>query len=249
VLAAIVLATNPTLRLLGMALIAPPVVALVVSYAAARRLTGVGADIRLSALTLHGFARDAAPIGIGVLVSAIYFRCDVYFLGYWHGLDVVGMYNAVFRLVEALRLFPAAVLAVVFPELCRATKLRPLKRLGVVLASVGALAMAVTITAAPGIVHLAYGAPYAEAAAPLQVLGLALPLFFFNYALTHQVIAWNGQRLYLAITVAALVTNVVGNVALIPTYGMLGAACSTVMTEIAVTAGCLLALKRQRVAA
>ena len=245
-LIAAVLVWQPSLLLVATALLVPPVVAVCVSFALALRLaTPIITPPVAPRLTLARFSKDAAPIGLGVLLSAIYFRCDVYFVNYWHGLDTVGMYNAVFRLVEALRLFPAAVLAVVFPDLCRASSGRPLKRLSRVLVAVGALAAAVTIAAAPGIVHVAYGDAYAAAAAPLQVLALALPLFFLNYALTHQVIAWDGQRQYLVITCVALISNVVGNVLLIPGQGMLGAAWSTLLTECAVSMGCLLALRRR----
>ena len=76
------------------------------------------------------------------------------------------------------------------------------------------------------------------------MLALALPLFFVNYALTHQVIAWQGQHAYLAITLVALIANLVGNLTLIPTHGMVGAAASTLVTEIVVSAGCLVALAR-----
>jgi O-antigen/teichoic acid export membrane protein len=244
-LAATVLLWRPSLLLVATALLIPPVIAVCVAFAIALRIAGPAAFTGVnSKLTLTRFRREAAPIGLGVLVSAVYFRCDVYFVNYWHGLDTVGIYNAVFRLVEALRLFPAAVLAVAFPDLVRAATGRPLTRLSVLLLSVGTLAAAVTIAAASGIVHVAYGEAYAAAAAPLQVLALALPLFFLNYALTHQVIAWDGQRRFLAITVAGLVANVAGNLLLIPGQGMLGAAWSTVFTECVITAGCLHTLRR-----
>lgn len=244
VLAATVLVWQPSLLLVATALLIPPVVAVCVSFAIALRIAAPMARAGAgSKLTFARFTRDAAPIGLGVLISAIYFRCDVYFVTYWHGLDTVGMYNAVFRLVEALRLFPAAVLAIAFPDLVRAVSGRPLKRLSVLLVAIGTLAAALTIAAAPGIVHVAYGDAYAAAAAPLQVLALALPLFFLNYALTHQVIAWDGQRRYLAIAIAALVANVAGNLLLIPGQGMLGAAWSTFFTECVMTAGCLVVLR------
>jgi O-antigen/teichoic acid export membrane protein len=246
-LAAAVLIWYPSLLLVATALLIPPVLAVAVSFTVALRLAPRvrAAPTQTPRLDMTSFTRDAAPIGLGVLVSAVYFRCDVYFVHYWHGLDTVGMYNAVFRLVDALRLFPAAVLVVFFPELCRAATLRPLRRLTIVLVSVGTLAAAFIVTTAAGIVHITYGEAYAAAAAPLQVLALALPLFFVNYALTHQVIAWEGQRMYVGITLAALVTNVVGNLLMIPSHGMLGAAWSTFFTECVVAAGCVIALRRR----
>jgi PST family polysaccharide transporter len=248
VFAAAVLIAEPTLLLLSVALVAPPLAALAVSSRIASRLAsasgdGASQDPPLQGITYNGFARDVAPIGLGILVSALYFRCDVYFINYWHGLDTVGMYNAVFRLVEATRLIPAAVLAVVFPELCRASSATPMKRLAALLGSLGALTTAFTFTASSGIVHLVYGDAYQAASEALRVLSLSIPLFFVNYALTHQVIAWDGQRRYLAITCAALGSNVGANLLLIPAYGMVGAAWATLFTELVVSAGCLLALR------
>ena len=247
-LAAAVLIAQPTLLLLSVALVAPPLAALAVSSRIASRLAsastdGASRDAPPRGIKYKGFVRDVAPIGLGILVSALYFRCDVYFINYWHGLDMVGLYNAVFRLVEATRLVPAAALAVVFPELCRATSAMPMKRLAVLLGSLGALATAFTFTASSGIVHLVYGEAYQAASEPLRVLSFSIPLFFVNYALTHQVIAWDGQRRYLAITCTALAGNVGANLLLIPAYGMVGAAWATLFTELVVSAGCLLALR------
>jgi hypothetical protein len=46
-------------------------------------------------------------------------------------------------------------------------------------------------------------ARFVDAAPALATLALAIPLFFVNYALTHQVIGWDGQRAYLAVVTAA----------------------------------------------
>jgi O-antigen/teichoic acid export membrane protein len=81
------------------------------------------------------------------------------------------------------------------------------------------------------------------------VLALALPLFFLNYALTHQVIAWNGQRAYLAVAGGALAVNVVANVMLVPSLAGVGAALATVATEVAVSLGSVAALRAASVRA
>ncbi len=259
-LAAVVLIISPTLVALSVVLVLPPVVALIVSLAVARRLLGdaAGPDVLTGGVRQSGlrqadrptvnrpiggaFMRDAAPLGVAALVSALYFRCDLYFVQYWHGLEAVATYNAAFRLVEALRLLPAAALAVWFPQLCRARNGAPLTRLSTTLAAAGALLAVITFAAAPQILQLAYGSSYQSAAPALHVLALSLPLFFFNYALTHQVIAWDGQHHYLRVTFLALAANVIANVLLIPRFALVGAAWSTLLTELVLTAGCLAAL-------
>jgi O-antigen/teichoic acid export membrane protein len=235
----------PSLPSLALALAIPPALALFASLWIARGLAPANASSGAeTSLSPGRFMREAAPIGVGILLSAVYFRCDVYFLQVWSGLETVGVYNAAFRIVEALRLFPAAVLAVAFPTLCNASDGRPLKRL-VLLVGVGGTIAAIAVYAvAPILLNTLYGVRFVDAAPALRILALALPLFFVNYALTHQVIAWDGQRAYLAITAIALAANLVANTMLIPTGGMIGAATATLMTELTVAAGCAVALRR-----
>jgi O-antigen/teichoic acid export membrane protein len=203
-------------------------------------------DPHASVLDAIRFRADVAPLGLAVLLSALYFRCDVYFLEWTHGLEAVGVYNAAFRIVEALRLFPAAALAVVYPVLCRATDLRPLGMLSGLLGAVSlVMALAVALSA-ESLLALIYGATFAAGAPALRVLALCIPFFFVNYALTHQVIAWQPGRTYLAIAAAALAVNLAGNAALIPEHGMVGAALSTLITEAVVTGGSVAALAARR---
>ena len=136
------------------------------------------------------------------MFSALYFRIDVYFIEQWQGLEAVGGYNAVFRLVEAMRLLPAAVMAVTFPMLVQTTDTRLVQRIGGALAIAGVGLAVVCALGSSVIVPLVYGAPYLYAAPTFAILALALPLFFLNYALTHQVIGWDGQRAYLLIAIA-----------------------------------------------
>jgi O-antigen/teichoic acid export membrane protein len=235
----------PRLDYLGAAMVVPAVAALIVACAMAWRLSSPGptaGDTPAPLLTPSTFVRDVLPLGLGVLISALYFRIDLYFIERWQGLEAVGAYNAVFRLVEAMRLLPAAVMAVTFPLLVRATDTRLVQGLG---AALGAAGGVLAVVCAPGawlIVPLVYGPAYLYAAPALSILALALPLFFLNYALTHQVIGWDGQRAYLVIATLALIGNVIANILLVPAQGIAGAAIATLLTELMVTAGCVVVL-------
>ena len=245
VLAVIVLLWWPRLDFLGAAMLAPALIALAVSFGIAWRLSAIGdqgSRVGASVLTPASFVRDVMPLGLGVLLSALYFRIDVYFIERWQGLEAVGGYNAVFRLVEALRLLPAAVMAVTFPMLVQAADTRLVRRIGGSLAVAGVLLALACSLGSSLIVPLVYGTPYLYTAPTFAILSLALPLFFLNYALTHQVIGWDGQRAYLLIAALALIANVAANFALVPSQGMIGAAIATLVTEVVVTAGCLYTL-------
>ena len=67
----------------------------------------------------RSFLAEILPIGLGILASGVYFRLEFLFLEWFLETRVVGEYTVVFRLVDAARLFPAAVIAVLFPRLCR----------------------------------------------------------------------------------------------------------------------------------
>jgi O-antigen/teichoic acid export membrane protein len=233
---------------LGIALLTPAVITMVASLGIASRLS-TGSEIREegsgSLLTPSRFFRDVAPLGAGILISAVYFRIDVYFIQQWHGFQPVGGYNAAFRLVEALRLLPAAVMAVTFPALVQATDTQLLKRIGGNLTLAGAVFAVVCAAGGGVIIPLLYGDAYAYAAPAFSILAVALPLFFLNYALTHQVIGWDGQRTYLLIAAAALLGNLAACLVLVPSQGITGAAIATVLTEMIVTAGCLVFLSRR----
>src|SRR5262249_52213093 len=146
-------------------------------------------------------------IGLGLVLSALYFRIDVLLVQRWAGTEAVAGYNAVFRLIDALRLFPAAVLAVILPTLVRAGDMRPLTRLAAMLTGVGLVVAAALWGVADRVVPLVYGATYAWTVPAFRVLALAFPLLSLNFALTQQLVAWNRQRAHAAIAGAALVAN------------------------------------------
>jgi O-antigen/teichoic acid export membrane protein len=245
--AGIALALRPDAATLAAAMVVPPVATAVYTV---RLAAGMGHVTRSPAPPVQSpfseFIRDVAPVGAGVLLSALYFRIDVFLLEAWQGTETVGLYNAAFRVVEALRLFPAALLAVMLPRLVRAASPRPLVRMSSALTSFGILVAAALWLSADFLVPALYGPAFADAVPALQVLALAFPLMSLNYALTYQLIAWNGHRSYAALCLAALSFNVVLNARLIPAMSLNGAAWSTLATEALLTAGCAGVLARAK---
>lgn len=189
--------------------------------------------------------QNVVPIGIGIVLSALYFRIDVFLIEAWRGTAAVALYNAVFRIVEALRLFPAAVLAVALPTLFRATDARPLLSVAAVVTSFSLVVTFAFWTAAGWLVPFLYGEQYADAVSAFRILLMSLPLMSLNYALTHQLVGWNGHRAYGAICAAALIFNVALNARLIPSMSIEGAAWSTLATEALLSIGCATALWRR----
>ncbi|HKB10825.1 MAG TPA: oligosaccharide flippase family protein [Vicinamibacterales bacterium] len=249
------LAWRPEVTRLALALLAPVVVTLAISVRIARSLTRASAAAAAappprattapgvdSGPTLETLRREVWPIGAGIVLSALYFRVDVLLVQLWSGTEAVGLYNAVFRLVDALRLFPAAVMAVMLPSLCRAGDLRPLARASAVVTLPAVAVAAALWVAADALIPAVYQARYAAAVPAFRVLLLAFPLMSLNMALTHQLVGWDAQRAYAALCAAALAFNLALNARLIPAWSIDGAAWTTVATELCLTAGCAIAL-------
>ena len=250
VLVAVGLAVSPTLLTVGMALTVSALAALAASLVITRRVVGFPlglenqAELRTSLPPDFVWMRDVAPIGVGLVLSALYFRVDVFLLEKWSGLEAVAHYSAVFRLVDAMRLMPAAVLTVVLPRLFGERDPAFARRLA---SGLTAFAVIVTLVAwpiAPWLVALAYGPAYADAAPILRILLLSFPLLTLNYALTHQLIGWDQPRAYAMCCLAALIANLALNAWLIPKAAAQGAAWATLGTEVVVTVMCVAALQQ-----
>jgi len=239
ILAVGVLVWRPNAALLAAAMVIPAATALFVSLRIASRIAPTSSTAAIPDAT---FMSDVFPIGLGIVLSAIYFRIDVLLVEYWAGTEAVARYNAVFRAVDALRLFPAAVMAVTLPRLCTAVTLKPLRRLaGSIFAASIAATIALWLTSGR-LVPLLFGDAFNGAVPTFRILALAFPLLSLNLALTHQLVAWNRQREYAAICALALAVNLGLNMWLIPTMSIDGAAWATVGTELCVTGGCATAL-------
>src|SRR5262249_46653240 len=159
-----------------LALLVPVGLTLAFSLLLASRLGAPAANPESQVPTPDTFWKDVFPIGAGIVLSAIYFRIDVFLIEWWRGTNAVALYNAVFRLVEALRLFPAAVLAVTLPSLVRASDARALVRVSASVVGLAVVASAVLWFAAGSIVPIVYGSAFAAAVPAFRILMLSFPL-------------------------------------------------------------------------
>ena len=238
-----VLVRWPSPTALALAMLVPATVALVWSGSRAIATQPPPTVAAPAFPEFQQFVGDVFPLGLGIVISALYFRIDVLLVQWWAGTDAVARYNAVFRLIDALRLLPAAVLAVMLPELCRAADRRTVTAIASSVTGFALLAAAALWVGADLVVTLLYGSAYRSAVPAFRVLALTFPLLSMNYALTHQLVAWNRQHAYAAICAVALAANVLLNAWLIPWLSIVGAAWATFGTEVVLTSGCLVVLR------
>jgi O-antigen/teichoic acid export membrane protein len=221
-------------------------VTLAVTWGVFRRL-----GVRLPAprpTEVRALVRDALPFGLNVLFGGVYLGVDVLLLAWLRGDAEVGAYRAAGMLLALFPVLADTLTTGLFPRMARhlgrpdlaGAELRFASRL-LLAVSVPAAAGAV-LTAEPLLVFLG-GPPFAASAVPFAVLAPLLPLRFLNNGYGMTLSALDRQDLRTRGVFLAALLNVLANLVVLPRYGAVGAAATTLLTEAA-----LLAWNRRAVA-
>lgn len=192
--------------------------------------------------------RQSLPLGVAIFLSIAYTRLAILMLGRMSSAVAVAHYSAATRLVEPAQLIPASLMAAAFPVYTQ-TLYRNTgdanalgRRVTAILAGAGLAAAVFLWLAAPLLIPLLYGPEYAESIRVLQVSGLAIPLMFVNYSLTHYLIA-RGQQSFMGVFTGLMLLIHIGlSWLLIPRLGAVGPAVSILAAESFLLVGCSLAL-------
>lgn len=207
---------------------------------AVRRL-GVGVSLRsVHRKGMSATAKMSVALGIDTVISLALFRIDQVLLGVMKGEAAVGIYAAAYRLLETILFVSWAVAKAVFPVMSASTEPWRVRR-GVEqgLAAVGVLYIPFGVglaIEAEAVLHALYGEPYASQGASSAQWLAAAPLFFAAaYLGSYALLARERRWTVVVSSLAALVVNVVANLALIPTFSAAGAAAATTLAFLAQT--------------
>jgi len=215
---------------------------------------GYGLDVcagRFDRELWRSAAGEALPLWLATLFSLLYFKGDVVVLKVFASDAEIGAYSAAYKIFEGLMIVPSVVLAATFPPLARA-KNDPERQhrweaaLVALLLVLGTGVAAAVYATSDRLIRLVYGAGFVRAAPSLRVLAVALPILFLNFGLTHFLIARDLERRNLLFAALMLVVNVAANLMLVPRLLGPGAAWATLLTEVALTICCAIALSLRR---
>jgi len=200
-------------------------------------------------------ARVGLPLATaGVLVLA-YARIDQILVLEISGAREAGLYAAVYRILEQAHFLPLTVSMTLLPLVSAAypaepARVRELLQTTLDYLTVVALpALGVSLAASGPAVELLFGNEFADAAPALPILMGAFVVICFGYLSGNMVIVLGLQRRYVAYALIGLFFNICLNLLLLPRYGFLAAAWTTLATELAVVTlawGAVLAALRFR---
>ncbi|HTC24272.1 MAG TPA: polysaccharide biosynthesis C-terminal domain-containing protein, partial [Gemmatimonadales bacterium] len=191
------------------------------------------------------------PLFAVAILTLVHSRVDTVMLGFMGTYRDVASYQAAYKLLEASRFAVRPATTVLFPLLAAMAVRREWDGLrtymGRALASAGWIGLGIAAVLALGadvIVRLAFGRQYADAAPLLRVLVLSLPLLFVGNIAMMVSQAICRERDLLVRLAVCLVINVGANLIAIPRWGPLGAAWTTVGSELLL---CVLLLRANAV--
>lgn len=195
-----------------------------------RKKDDAGQQIKLNSLPL---LKEGLPIFIGAICAVIYQKIDTVMLKWMSGSSEAGIYSAAASISESWYFIPVAIMTSIFPKLIELKNKNPenyQKALQKTLDVLFLIALVGAITAtllSSVVITTIFGKDYIQASNILIIHIWASP-FIFMRALFSKWILIEGSTYYSLLTqgLGALL-NIALNLLLIPEYGAVGAAIST----------------------
>ncbi|MFC1917795.1 flippase [Chloroflexota bacterium] len=181
--------------------------------------------------------KNSWPFGLLIVFGTIIYWIDTVMLSVMKGDEVVGWYNASYRVILFLLFVPTAYFYAVFPVMSRffvssREALRFTYEKSVKYMSILALPIAIGTTLVAGkTILLIFGDGYTESIIALQVLVWSVLFIFISSIIAQVFSAQNRPKVVAAVTGLCAAANIILNIILIPRYSYVGAGVATVITE------------------
>ncbi|MGY5580767.1 flippase [Vibrio cincinnatiensis] len=182
--------------------------------------------------------KDSWPLILSGLVVTLYMKVDQIMLNNMIGPESVGYYTAATRLSEIWYFIPVVICNSIFPAILNAKKisqelyLNRLQKLYDTMVWFALLiAFFVTLINEP-LVNILFGSAYASSSSILLVHVWSSVFVFLGVASSKWFITEGLQKQALYRTVAGLIVNIMLNYILIGKYGAIGAAFSTLVSQM-----------------
>lgn len=180
----------------------------------------------------------ALPFGITGILGMLYTNIDSVMLSFLQGNDVVGLYNAAYRLILVLLFIPGIINITIFPYMSRfhissKDSLKLINQTYFKIMTVIGIPMGCAVTIlADKIIVLIFGVGYLGSVIALQILIWTIVFTFSGATFIRLFEATNRQLTVAKISLICVIVNILLNIALIPKFSYIGASISTVITEI-----------------
>lgn len=186
--------------------------------------------------------KESLPIAASIVLTLIYFKLDTILLSVMKPPEHVGIYGLAYKVLESMIFFPAMFVGLVMPMLSRyavsdISKFKILfqKSFDILLILAIPIIAGIILLARP-IIMIIGGIEFVDTAPlVLQILSVAIGIIFLGSLLGNSVIALGRQKTAAWIYGGGAIFNIIANIVFIPKYSYVGAAFTTIFTELIVT--------------
>lgn len=182
---------------------------------------------------------SAWPFAVMGLLGGFMINIDTIIIGWFRSASELGLYGAVQRPIQVFYMLLGFINTSLFPLLSKFAHEEKNERTKTVLerAIAGALAIALPLTIGGIIVgtpfiKLLFGTQYLEGTLTFQLLLLTLIPVFAGSMIGNAVFAYDRQKIFLASVGMGAATNIILDLALIPSYGIAGSAVATIVAQV-----------------
>ncbi|QLL44316.1 oligosaccharide flippase family protein [Sulfitobacter pontiacus] len=213
-----------------------------VSMATGLVMMGKSVAVLARSIDTRGYLRPALRYGIkvhlGNVVAFLNYRMDIFLVNLFVGPAGAGLYSIAVRLVEQLWIISQAVSTVLLPRLAAMMGndagrrvLTPVMARFVLWGTMLAAGMLAAV--ATPLIEGLFGAKFRGATPALMILLPGVVMISCGRVLANDLAARGLVGVNLALAIGVLVVNLIGNLLLIPEYGILGAALATTIAYMA----------------
>ena len=178
--------------------------------------------------------RQSAAYAFLIITSYAYARGDSIIIQYRLNSLALGLYGAAYRYLESLSLFPSALGQNLFSHAAKKNGITflQLKNIVIIMMLFGVLVSITVFSLSHLLIIYILGVKYSAAVPVLQIFAAVLLLFFINSPLSTVVQSSRFIKNFLPFGISNTILNILLNIAIVPIYGIQGAAWVMFTTEV-----------------
>lgn len=180
---------------------------------------------------------EAWPIGIKAMLRKMSYRVDILFLKALSSPVDLGLFNGIYRIILQLQFIPRNLTSALFPVFSRLsnkeeTLLADVHSRSAKFLFIGCIPLLTIFLVFPKeVISIVLGREFIAAVPLMRILAIALALLFFSTLFIKMLTALNKQTWATFCVALSLAANVICDIALIPTWGFMGAGIATLVAE------------------
>lgn len=201
---------------------------------------------------IYHLLKEAFPFTLSIVAASIYMKIDQVMITHMLGSAQTGIYSVAVKLTETWYFVPSLICTSLFPAIVNAKKINIktyYSRVNslILLMFIIAILFAIPIfIITPFIITYLYGVSYLGAITPFQIyIWSSIPIFIMP-ALAAYVTTENLGKNLLFSTVCGAIVNILLNIVLIPSHGIIGSAFATFISYLIPTFYLYFIFKKQQ---